>query len=211
VRGVMRFADGRRERRLTDEEYGFLGAGLRQAKASGIWQAGVDASRFLALTGWRVGEATMLPRSDFDLTRRTARLPDTKAGFSMRPLSHLACQVLHSTPRINDGELVFPPTRGSVMDLSNFWERIAKLGGLPSDVTPNVLRHSFISVASDLGFSEATIASLVGHKGHSITSRYIHSADAVLLAAADTIANRIADMMGDTRHEAHVVPIRVGA
>ena len=32
-----------------------------------------------------------------------------------------------------------------------------------SDVTPHVLRHSFASIANDLGFTEVTIAALVGH------------------------------------------------
>ena len=78
-----------------------------------------------------------------------------------------------------------------------FWARIAKLGALPADVTPHVLRHSFASLASDLGYSEPTIAALVGHAGRSITSRYVHSADAVLLAAADAVADRTAELMGD--------------
>jgi integrase len=45
------------------------------------------------------------------------------------------------------------------------------------------LRHSFASLAGDLGYGEPIIAALVGHKGHTITSRYVHSADTVLLAA----------------------------
>ena len=69
------------------------------------------------------------------------------------------------------------------------WAKIARFGGLPADITPHVLRHSFASLAADLGFGELTIASLIGHKAHSITSRYVHSADAVLLAAADAVAN----------------------
>jgi integrase len=81
--------------------------------------------------------------------------------------------------------------------LPNFWARIAKLGELRADVTPHVLRHSFASLASDLGYSEPTIAALVGHKGRTITSRYVHSADAVLLAAADAVADRTAELMGD--------------
>ena len=52
-----------------------------------------------------------------------------------------------------------------------------------------MLRHSFASLAADLGLNEPTIASLLGHKTHSITSRYMHSADVVLLAAADAVAN----------------------
>jgi integrase len=76
------------------------------------------------------------------------------------------------------------------------WGRIVQSEGLPSDVTPHVLRHSFASLAHDLGYSEPTIASLLGHKGRSVTSRYIHAADVVLLAAADTVANRTLSLMG---------------
>ena len=45
-----------------------------------------------------------------------------------------------------------------------FWARVAKFGDLSPDITPHVLRHSFASIASDLGYSEATIASLVGQR-----------------------------------------------
>ena len=88
------------------------------------------------------------------------------------------------------------------------WARIAKLGDLPTDVTPHTLRHSFASLAGDLGFSETTIAALVGHTGRSITSRYMHSADMVLLAAADAVANRTAELMGDGQTDAKVIPLR---
>ena len=49
--------------------------------------------------------------------------------------------------------------------------------------------NSFASLVANLGYNEPTIASLIGHKIHSVTSRYMHSADAVLLAAADAVAN----------------------
>jgi hypothetical protein len=57
------------------------------------------------------------------------------------------------------------------------------------------LRHSFCSLADDLGYSEATIGVIVGHKRGGMTRRYIHKADPVLLAAADTITTRIAELM----------------
>ena len=54
VRGVIRFADGKRERRLSDDEYKMLGDALRLADAKRIWPAAIAAARFtLALTGWR--------------------------------------------------------------------------------------------------------------------------------------------------------------
>jgi len=64
------------------------------------------------------------------------------------------------------------------------WLRIAKRAALPADVTPHVLRRSFASVADDLKYSEPTIAALIGHRKASVTSRYAHKADAVLLLQA---------------------------
>jgi integrase len=58
-------------------------------------------------------------------------------------------------------------------------------------VTPHVLRHSFASVAADLGYSEPTIAAMLGHASGSMTSRYIHHLDEVLISAVDTVAGRI--------------------
>jgi len=128
----------------------------------------------------------------------------------VRPLSHAACDVLRNLSR--SGHLVFPATRGSgdivMSGFKKFWKRVAKLGGLAPDVTPHVLRHSFASLAADLGYSEPVIATLVGHQGRSTTSRYLHSADAVLLAAADTVANRTAELMGDSRLDARVIALR---
>jgi integrase len=60
---------------------------------------------------------------------------------------------------------------GGPLHFKKFWPRIGKLAEPPADVTPPVLRHSFASLAADLGYSEPTIAALVGHKGQSVTSR----------------------------------------
>ena len=196
VHGVVRPADGRRERRLTEDEYKALAAGLRKAEAEHVWPPAIGVARFLLLTGWRSGEALALRWSEIDLGRRTATLGDTKTGRSVRPLSHAACDVISKS---KTGDLVFPATRGDGL-MSGFrklWNRIAALGTLPADVTPHVLRHSFASLAGDLGFSDPTIASLIGHKGHTITSRYLHAADAVLLTAADAVARRTVELMGD--------------
>lgn len=62
-------------------------------------------------------------------------------------------------------------------------------------ITPPVLRHSFASIANDLGFTEATIAALVGHSRGSVTSRYIHTVDTALIMAADSIAGYIQGLL----------------
>jgi len=207
VHGVMRFADGKRERRLSDDEYKKLGKAAVKAEAAKMWPAAIAVVRFLALTGWRSGEALTLRWRDIDLVRRMAILPDSKTGRSVRPLSIVACDVLRTVTRRKDDDLVFQATRGdnAMNGFPKLWAKIASMGALPDDVTPHVLRHSFISLAADLGYSEPTIAALVGHKGQSITSRYIHSADAVLLAAADSVASRLAELMGMAMHSAEVI------
>lgn len=202
VHGVVRYADGRRERRLSDEEYTALGRGLLAAmqpsggsKAGdvGMWPPAVAAARFLTLTGWRRGEVLTLRWGMVDLQRRMARLPDTKTGQSLRPLSAAVCRLLEVQRPGRSDALVFPPSRGqtTMTGFPSFFARIAKLGGLPPDVTPHVLRHSYASLANDLGFTEATIGMLIGHKGGaSVTRGYIHLGDA-LAAAADRIATTI--------------------
>jgi len=42
-----------------------------------------------------------------------------------------------------------------------------------------------------------------------MTSRYITTADTMLLAAADAVANRTAELMGEAKPEAEVVSLRV--
>jgi integrase len=210
VRGVERHAYEERQRCMTEAEYRALGEALRTMPEA-IWPAGVAATRFLALTGWRRGEMLALKWSEIDLAIRTARLADTKTGASLRPLSHAACDVLRSLPRL--GALVFPASVGTDKPMRGFhkiWLRIAAEARLPADVTPHVLRHTFASLASDLGYSEPTIAALIGHKGQSMTSRYVHSADAVLLAAADKVADCVSESLGESRGEGSVIPISRG-
>ena len=72
----------------------------------------------------------------------------------------------------------------------NHWQKLFKHSPL-SDVTRHVLRHSFASIASDLGFTEVTIEALVGQAKGSVTSKYIHTLDTALIMAADTISGYI--------------------
>ena len=76
----------------------------------------------------------------------------------------------------------------------NHWKYLFEDSSL-SDITPHVLRHSFASIANDLGFTEVTIAALVGHAKGSVTSRYIHTLDTALIMAADTISGYIQGLL----------------
>jgi integrase len=157
VRGVERFADGERKRRLSDDEYAAIGTALRQAADDGsIWPPALAVTRFLLLTGWRRGEGIGLRAAEIDLARRTATLGDSKTGRSMRPLSTAATKLLRTAfdegVRKPDG-LIFPASRGDglMTGYPSLWGRIAELAKLSPEVTPHVFRHSFASLAADSG------------------------------------------------------------
>jgi integrase len=105
---------------------------------------------------------------------------------------------------------VFPATTGEgpIGNLPRLFDVIRTKAELPDNITPHVLRHSVASLASDAGLSEATIAGLLGHNLGTITSRYTHSADAVMLKAADTVARMVLDVMGESREQGEVVEFR---
>ena len=58
-----------------------------------------------------------------------------------------------------------------------------------------------------MGFSELTIAGLLGHSVPGVTARYAHVPDRALLAAADQVAGRIAAAL-DSEAGAEVIELR---
>jgi integrase len=207
ARGVKRPADNKRERRLDAKEFRALGKALADAEAEMELPQAVAGTWLIALTGCRYGEVQALKWSEVDIEGEALRLGDTKTGASVRPLSKRAIEVLDKIERVEGNPYVLPAarkTKGHYGSLAAAVERIvarAKLAG----VTSHTLRHSFASVGDDLGFTENTIGAVIGHAGHSITSRYIHKLDSVLIAAANKIANEVHRQM--TGAEAKVVEL----
>ena len=211
VKGVLRPADQRRRIRLDEQGYRTLGEKLRDAQGRGEpWQA-VEAIRALALTGCRRGEIESLSHAEIDLAGRTLRLGATKTGFSIRPLGRDATDLLRSVVgKSKGGKLVFPALRnrngdkdpGYYRGLPKAWKRI--MGGALPGMSPHVLRHSFASVADDLGFTKPTIGALLGHSNWDVTGGYIHKLDSALVAAADRVASTISDLL-DGKTQGHNV------
>ena len=191
ARGVRRPADRRRKRRLTSDEYMVLGKALAAAEADGEpWQV-TAAVRLLALSGCRPGEIINLKWSEIDQVSRCLRLHDLKEGASTRPLGKPALEFLaRRTAKSAGDDFVFPAVRrgrGAFGSMARGWRRLMKRGGLQG-VTPVTLRHSFASVADDLGFTRATVKTMLGHSTGDVTEGYIHKLDPVLAAAADRVA-----------------------
>lgn len=198
VRGVKRPADKKRDRRLSPDEFGALGRVLAEADAeSESWQS-TDGIRLLCLTGCRLREIANLRWVEVDNAGSCLRLADTKEGRSVRPLGSAARQLLGRIQARSAGAFVVPATRGGggFGGIPDAMERYAKRAGLQG-VGAHTLRHSFASTAGDLGYSDSTIGAMLGHAGSSVTSRYVHHLDAVLVAAADKVSEAIAVSMNN--------------
>ncbi|MCZ4290990.1 site-specific integrase [Hoeflea alexandrii] len=193
AQGVRRPADQRRTRRLNREEYRRLGQAIEELAGDETDQA-ILAVKLLALTGCRLGEIARLRWSEVDSAAQCFRLADSKEGASVRPVGKVVLEVLGEPS--SDAAFVLAGARKaeSFGGLPKAWQRIARRAGLVG-VTPHTLRHSFASVAGDLGYSEPTIGAMLGHSAGSVTSRYIHHLDEVLAAATDRVSETIAEKM----------------
>lgn len=181
-----------RDRRLSEAEYRTFGCILRDARRDDHYRIHAEILRLIALTGCRRGEIVNLKWSAVDLEGSCLRLADSKEGASVRPVGLPVVEYLEKARLLRTGTYVFP---GQGIDnvVGNFpksWK--ALFADTPLwDVTPHVLRHSFASMANDLGFTEITIAALIGHAKGSVTSKYVHTLDSTLIMAADTVAGYV--------------------
>jgi integrase len=194
--GVRKPKDNVRTRRLSEAEYRILGRMLRDAAKKEKYAAIVDIVRQLALTGCRRGEVIGLKWREADTESSCLRLADSKEGESIRPIGLAVVEYLERRRAENAGTYVFPGQGedNAFGSFPNHWKHVFEDSPL-KDVTPHILRHSFASIANDLGFTEVTIAALVGHAKGSVTSKYIHTLDTALIMAADTISGYIQGLL----------------
>lgn len=207
ARGVERLPEGRQTRFLNEAEIRRFGASLRSLEAAGINPVGIAAVRFLLLTGCRRMEALSLPLAWLDHKAQCIRFQDSK-GFrakelgnriELRPIGKPALELVTALPRPHGSPWVFPSARsdGHHVGLPGVLAEVCARADLEG-VTIHVLRHSFAATAAGMGYSELTIAGLLGHKVAGVTARYAHVPDSALIAAAEAISGRISELLGCT-------------
>ena len=190
---VRKYRETKRERFLTDEEFRRLGDVLNEMETEGrlsVYPAA--AIRLLMLTGCRRNEIVELKWENVDLAAGEIRLPDSKTGARLVPLSPLAARVLTELPRIEGNPWVIPGTKPGrhLADLNHYWERVRERAELP-EVRIHDLRHSFASRALALGESLSMIGKLLGHNKIDTTARYAHLARDSIKASSARVANSI--------------------
>lgn len=205
ARGIERPAERKQDRFLKAAEIKALGKAMRDALDDGESETPLAAIRFLLLTGCRRMEVLSLPEKWLDAEGSCIRFGDTKSGAQIRPIGASAFAAIEDTPRRNGW--VFPAARGKghFVGLPKVLERLCGRAKL-EDVTVHVLRHTFAATAAEMGYSELTIAGLLGHTVSGVTARYAHVADSALVAAADRVSARIAESL-DGKAEGKVVKL----
>lgn len=136
-----------------------------------------------------------------DFESQVFRFPDTKTGAQSRPFGSAVKRLLLEMKQQSNpasGEDLIIPRMARTADVSkNIFKRtIKKYSGL-ENLCAHALRHSFASMAAALGYSDAIIAGFLGHKLHTVTNRYTHLTDKSLIQAANTVSEKIAELMGE--------------
>jgi integrase len=209
ARGVQKYAVGKRTRFLSYEEIAELGKILNIAADHGENRTALAAIKALALTGCRRQEILDLPWEWLDGQRSCIRFEDTKTGAQLRPIGEAAITHLLNQPKLENCNRIFPAStgEGSFVGAPLIFQRICTAANIEG-VSLHTLRHTFASVAADLGYSELTIAGLLGHRGSSVTARYAHVPDRALISAADHVSNQISRALDG---EATVVQFKIKA
>lgn len=185
--GAKKLAGRKKTRRLSFAEIALLGKAIAYAERNGENPVALGVLRTLLLTGYRREEAQAMHRAWVNAERGYVAFPDTKGGAQLRAIGQAAITIIEDQPRVLGNPHVFPSGVGDgpYTAVSACLRRVAKLAGIEG-ITPHTLRHTFGSVAGELGFSELTIRAMLGHASQNVTQDYIHIDEALKLAVQRT-------------------------
>jgi integrase len=190
---AVRKTDNQRERFLTLEEVGRLGAALDELEQEGVNAKALNIARLWALTGCRRDEIAGLKWSELKLDEGLLELMDSKTGKSVRPLGDAAVALLKSIDKHDGTDFVFPAERGDgyFQGTKTMWSRAIKKADLPG-VTPHTLRHTMGSTAISTGEALALTGAILGHSNPRSTAIYAHVQNDPSRRAANRVTKRIA-------------------
>jgi integrase len=183
----------RRERLLADGEIGALMQALDAAEADGTEHPqAIAAIRAAIFTGARISELLTLRWQNIRRDEMELHLPDTKTGFSRRPISAAALAVLDSVERMPGVDFVFraintPTTPLAYNAAENAFRRIVQNAGI-EHCTLHTIRHWFATMTANSVSNARVGMALTGHKSHAAYMNYIHGDKAQARALAEQLA-----------------------
>jgi integrase/recombinase XerC len=143
----------------------------------------------LYATGLRVSEAAGLDLEDVDLSARMARVTGKGGKERIVPFGeeaeaslrdYLPARAAFRRERVEDGENgepLFINARGgrlTTRSMGRLLKRRLRAAGLPSEISPHALRHTFATHLLSAGADLRAIQELLGHASLSTTQKYTH-------------------------------------
>jgi integrase len=203
----------RRERLLTGSEVGALLKALDAAEAQRREHPRIIAAiRVLILAGPRISEPLGLRWPEIRREEMELHFPDTKSGFSRRPISAATLAVLDSVERMPGVDFVFRGIKDPTKPLSyntveKAFRRIAEKAGVES-CTLHTIRHWFSTMTANSVSNQRVGMALTGHKSHAAYMNYVHGDK----EQARALAEQLAALAGGLAAAGSAIkPIRRGA
>ncbi len=187
---------GKRHDFLTASEFTQIAQALAELEAEGCNPAGIAILRLILLTGARPSEIERLKWAEVDTDHQCLRLAESKTGYSVRPLSQAAVDILSEVSR-EPSPYVFPATRGDghFTGAKKIWNQARTKAGLPGRVRYHA-RHAMATFALADGVDPVSVAAIMGHKGPRTTlATYAHVIDGTAARAVEAVGQKIAVAM----------------
>jgi len=187
---------GKRHDFLTASEFAQIATSLAGLEADGANPAGIAILRLILLTGARPSEIEGLKWAEVDTDHQCLRLAESKTGYSARPLSQAAVDILSAISRCAS-PYVFPATRGDghFTGAKKIWNQARAKANLPGRVRYHA-RHAMATFALADGVDAVSVAAIMGHKGPRTTlATYAHVIDGTAARAVEAIGQKIAVAM----------------
>ena len=166
-------------------------------------------TRFLLVTGARIGEATAVHVRDLDPVRRTVRIRrawkkgERDSRYLGAPKSARATRTVVLSASVAEelaelcegkagGDLVFTTPSGARIQAQHYrnrqWQRALEASGITKDISPHGLRHTSASWLLGQGVSPIVVQHRLGHESLSTTSKvYAHLLTDAQAAAVDVM------------------------
>ena len=170
---------------------------MAYAERNGENTTALAVVRLLALTGFRREEGQAMKRTWVHAEGGFVAFPDTKTDAQVRAIGPEALRVVLAQAEIAGNPHVFPSLTGTgpYQASSACFIRVCRLAGIEG-ATLHTLRHTFASIAGELGFTELTIRAMLGHASQNVTQDYIHIDEALKLAVRRT-SDEIARLLNE--------------
>ncbi len=152
-----------------------------RSKQAPVWMAARDTAiiELFYSTGMRLSELGGLDVADVDVIGESARVTGKGAKERVCPVGGpalLAISKYRQAARVHQGPLFINKSRRR-LSTRTIWsmmkERLVQ-AGLPSNLSPHKLRHSFATHLLDNGADLRSVQTLLGHASLSTTQIYTH-------------------------------------